>query len=92
MFASLIFEKQFGPLPVIVLLFLSSSSDKLTEASIQELHDNHGFTFNTRRGTAHFFSCEALCAFLERNGLSHVIRAHEVQETGFKVRPVIYLS
>ena len=53
---------------------------------MKDMKEHHGFTFNTRRGTAHFFSCNALFAFLERNGLSHVIRAHEVQEVGFQVR------
>ena len=40
---------------------------------------------NFRRGTGHMFSPEALDDFLARNGLSHVIRAHEVKEAGFQV-------
>lgn len=31
------------------------------------------------------FSPDALDDFLSRNGLSHVIRAHEVKEAGFQV-------
>lgn len=36
-------------------------------------------------GTAYFWNVEALMGFLTRNGLSHVIRAHEVQQSGFQV-------
>ena len=65
---------------------LFTYSVESTTADIREdLNKNRGFIFNTRRGTAHFFSIEALNAFLDRNGLSHVIRAHEVQEAGFQV-------
>ncbi len=44
-----------------------------------------GFVANHRRGTGHMFSDDALDAFLKRNGLSHVIRAHEVKQAGFQV-------
>ncbi|ELU04421.1 hypothetical protein CAPTEDRAFT_110040, partial [Capitella teleta] len=62
------------------------SSDAITEEIQPELELNDGFIFNSRRGTAHFFSCDALQEFLMRNKLTHVIRAHEVQQVGFQVQ------
>ena len=62
------------------------SVEQVTPDVKEDLDKQKGFVFNTRRGTAHFFSIEALVSFLEKNGLSHVIRAHEVQEAGFQVR------
>ena len=50
------------------------------------MESNNGFVHNSRRGTANFFSNDALNKFLERNKLSYVVRAHEVQQVGFKIQ------
>ncbi len=56
------------------------------EVDLIELNQNKGFAHNTRRGTGCFFSNEALTAFLKENNLSYVVRAHEVQQSGFKIQ------
>ena len=62
----------------------------MTPDTLKDLEENEGFTFNTLRGTANFFSADALQDFLTRNHLSHVIRAHEVQQVGFQV--IVYCN
>ncbi|XP_065557691.1 uncharacterized protein LOC136025627 [Artemia franciscana] len=48
--------------------------------------DKEGFGENLKRNTAHVFTPDALEHFLQANGLSHVIRAHEASDTGFEVK------
>ncbi|XP_030745239.1 uncharacterized protein LOC115874277 isoform X2 [Sitophilus oryzae] len=57
----------------------------VNEKLAMELLANEGFAVNTRRGTAHIFSVEALERFLRANQLTHVVRAHEVAQCGFQV-------
>ncbi|KAG8255849.1 hypothetical protein J6590_108397 [Homalodisca vitripennis] len=47
---------------------------------------NEGFAVNLVRKTGRVFSLDALDTFLKRNGLSHVIRAHEVKTAGFQIQ------
>lgn len=46
-----------------------------------------GTTFldNASRGCSYFFTYEAVCQFLERNGLLGVIRGHEAQDHGYSM-------
>jgi hypothetical protein len=42
-----------------------------------------GFLKNNKRGTSFFYGEEAANNFLNSNGLTHIIRAHEVPANGF---------
>ncbi|KAI1303934.1 Serine/threonine-protein phosphatase BSL1 -like protein [Halotydeus destructor] len=44
----------------------------------------NGFLQNTKRGTAYYFSDEAVKTFLKQNNMTHVIRGHEVCQNGFQ--------
>lgn len=44
-----------------------------------------GFIHNHVRGCSYFFSYTAACAFLERNNLLSIIRAHEAQDAGYRM-------
>lgn len=58
----------------------------MTATLTLELAANEGFAANSRRGTGHVFDQGALDRFLHVNQLSHVVRAHELHQSGFMVR------
>ncbi|KAL5504839.1 hypothetical protein ACEPAH_7502 [Sanghuangporus vaninii] len=43
------------------------------------------FIPNPARGCSYFYTYEAVCNFLERNGLLGIIRGHEVQQQGYQM-------
>ena len=43
------------------------------------------FVHNSVRGCSYFFSYPSACAFLEKNNLLSVIRAHEAQDAGYRM-------
>ncbi|KAI1315458.1 3',5'-cyclic-nucleotide phosphodiesterase (PDEase) (3':5'-CNP) [Mortierella claussenii] len=46
---------------------------------------NEYFVHNHVRGCSYFFSYHAACAFLEKNNLLAIIRAHEAQDAGYRM-------
>lgn len=46
---------------------------------------NEFFVHNHVRGCSYFFSYPSACAFLEKNNLLSVIRAHEAQDAGYRM-------
>jgi len=46
---------------------------------------NEYFLHNHVRGCSYFFSYQSACAFLEKNNLLSIIRAHEAQDAGYRM-------
>lgn len=50
-----------------------------------EKNPSENFIHNHVRGCSYFFTYNAACQFLERNGLLSIIRAHEAQDAGYRM-------
>ena len=51
----------------------------------EETESDDRFVPNSLRGCSYAFTYKAVCAFLKRNGLLSVIRAHEAQDQGYRM-------
>jgi len=58
-------------------------ADPLEEFGQEKTQDY--FVHNHVRGCSYFFSYPAACAFLEKNNLLSIIRAHEAQDAGYRM-------
>lgn len=63
-------------------LLKALSGTKLNAQDAEE--KKRGFLFNEKRGTAFYFLEKSVDTFFSINTLSHIIRAHEVVQEGFK--------
>jgi serine/threonine-protein phosphatase 2B catalytic subunit len=58
-------------------------ADPLEDFGTEKTNDY--YVHNHVRGCSYFFSYPAACAFLEKNNLLSVIRAHEAQDAGYRM-------
>ncbi|KAJ7197799.1 Metallo-dependent phosphatase-like protein [Mycena pura] len=58
-------------------------SDPAEDFGTEKTSDS--FLHNHVRGCSYFFTYNAACAFLERNNLLSIIRAHEAQDSGYRM-------
>ena len=63
----------------------SEQFNEIAEMSNIRLENARGFVSNVKRGTAFYFNEYAADKFLETNGLSHIIRAHEMPFGGYRI-------
>ncbi|KCV69217.1 protein phosphatase 3, catalytic subunit [Fonticula alba] len=64
-------------------LLWSDPSEDYDESVSTDSYDH--FQHNSTRGCSYFYTFAATCAFLERNKLLSVIRAHEAQDSGYRM-------
>ncbi|CAG7847751.1 Serine/threonine-protein phosphatase 2B catalytic subunit A1; AltName: Full=Calcineurin A1 [Serendipita indica DSM 11827] len=58
-------------------------SDPIEDFGAEKTQES--FVHNHVRGCSYFFTYHAACQFLERNGLLSIIRAHEAQDSGYRM-------
>jgi len=71
------------------LLWADPAVDFGTEAADTE---TPFFTNNAARGCSYYFTYQATCRFLEKNNLLCLVRAHEVQDAGFRMYDTHYTT
>nr|GAT58148.1 predicted protein [Mycena chlorophos] len=60
-------------------------SDPAEDFGSETAQEGQMFVHNHVRGCSYFFTYAATCAFLDRNNLLSVIRAHEAQDSGYRM-------
>ncbi|KIM26454.1 hypothetical protein M408DRAFT_313551 [Serendipita vermifera MAFF 305830] len=74
---------RFREPPACGIMFDILWSDPIENFGAEKTEDS--FVHNHVRGDSYLFTYQATCQFLERNGLLSIIRAHEAQESGYRM-------